>query len=63
MTASECRQEVRWDRLDGAAHIRGFSYQPTWGRNGYEIWLGFDPERYKSAAAGGTQVLLKGHPA
>lgn len=28
------------------AHVKGFNIQPDWGRNGAEIWLNFDAERY-----------------
>lgn len=29
------------------SHIKGFNIQPDWGRNGTEIWLNFDAERYR----------------
>jgi hypothetical protein len=48
---------IDWDRLDGAAHIRGFNYQPTWGRNGYEVWLAFDPERYRAELVRGKELF------
>jgi GNAT superfamily N-acetyltransferase len=51
------RAAIDWHALDGARHIRGFNYQPSWGRNGVEIWGHFDPERYRFELTRGLELF------
>jgi hypothetical protein len=57
MKGIEALRQISWKRLDGAAHLRGFNYQPTWGKNGVEIWWNFDAARYRSELERGIELF------
>lgn len=57
MNRTEALERIDWTRTDGAAHIRGFNYQPTWGRNGVEVWWNFDPDRYRRELERGRELF------
>jgi hypothetical protein len=57
VTEKEARDSMRWDRREGAAHIRGFNYQPTWGRCGIEIWLKYDGAEYRRQLERGKELF------
>lgn len=51
-------ERIKWDKIDGARHIVGFNYQPTWGSNGSEIWVDkFDGAKYKAELARGKELF------
>jgi len=53
-------ERVSWDQMDGAKHIVGFNYQPSWGSTGPEIWIDkFDAAKYKSELARGKELFPK----
>lgn len=56
MTAKEALEKIQWDQRTGAAHIRGFNYQPTWGRNGIEIWLKYNADEYRRQLERGKEL-------
>jgi hypothetical protein len=50
--------KVVWNRIDGAKHIVGFNYQPTWGATGTEIWLDkFDEKKYRAEMVRGKELF------
>jgi hypothetical protein len=51
-------ERISWDQMDGAGHIVGFNYQPSWGSSGPEIWLDkFDAAKYKAELARGKELF------
>ncbi len=51
-------ERVSWNKMDGASHIVGFNYQPSWGSTGPQIWLDrFDAAKYKSELARGKELF------
>ncbi len=56
--AGDVFKRVVWNRVDGAKHIVGFNYQPTWGATGTEIWLDkFDAEKYRAELVRGKELF------
>ena len=53
----QTRAQLDLEVADGANHIFGFNYMPSWAYNGYTLWQNFDADTYASELARGKELF------